>query len=233
MACLQNRPICGAMFWQSCFGDYVNMPMGMRCHNLLCHYLMCKEATTFDLVDLKELLFPVGGYRVCFDKKAFWLVTGLRFRDYFHPSSGFAAFREHGFHLSRFHIQRGESLPAVYARVRIFGEIPSTSKYVLGVLKEEDVALRSLELEASLWIWDHCLLRKPQKVPHMIAEGEGVIVHLLTCILETFPSNSIIGSPILGVIPRAVAYPRMRPLHAPDCQSILDLNNALSSNEIL
>nr|KAJ0198437.1 hypothetical protein LSAT_V11C700381240 [Lactuca sativa] len=37
------------------------------------------EATTFDPVDLEELLFPIGDYR---------------FRDYFHPSSGFAAFRE-------------------------------------------------------------------------------------------------------------------------------------------
>nr|KAJ0215744.1 hypothetical protein LSAT_V11C300131390 [Lactuca sativa] len=75
----------------------VHMPTGVECHPLLCHYLMCKEATIFDPVDLEEILFPVGDYRVCFDRKAFYLVTGLRFGDYFHPSSDFAAFREHMF----------------------------------------------------------------------------------------------------------------------------------------
>nr|KAJ0193451.1 hypothetical protein LSAT_V11C800417230 [Lactuca sativa] len=97
MVCLQNRPVCGAMFRQSCFGDYVSMPIGFECHHLLCHYIMCKEVTTFDPVDLEELLFSVGDYWVCFDMKAFSLLTGLRFGDYFHPSSGFATFRERVF----------------------------------------------------------------------------------------------------------------------------------------
>nr|KAJ0211343.1 hypothetical protein LSAT_V11C400167680 [Lactuca sativa] len=44
-------------------------------------------------------------------------------------------------------------------------------------------------------------------------------------IFETFPKSSIIGSPIPGVIPRAVAYPRMRCLHAPDCECIHDVTN--------
>nr|KAJ0224544.1 hypothetical protein LSAT_V11C100026680 [Lactuca sativa] len=110
MALLQNRPICGAMFRQSCFGDYVNMPMGVERHPLLYHYIMFKEANTFDLVDLEELLFPIGNYRI--------------------------------------------------------------------------------------WV------------------------------LETFSNSSIDGSPISGVIPRSIAYTRMRHLHAPDCQCILDLTNA-------
>nr|KAJ0206442.1 hypothetical protein LSAT_V11C500228890 [Lactuca sativa] len=92
MACLQNRQVCAVMFWQSCFGDYLNMPMGIECHPLLCHYLMCKEVTTFD-----PLLFPIGDYQVCFDRKAFCLVTGLQYGDYFHPNSSFVAFRERVF----------------------------------------------------------------------------------------------------------------------------------------
>nr|KAJ0220835.1 hypothetical protein LSAT_V11C200071540 [Lactuca sativa] len=151
MVRLQNRPICGLMFRQSCFGDYVNMLMGVECHPLLCHYLMFKEVTTFDPIDLKELLFPVGDYQVCFDKKAFCFVTGLRFGDYFHPSSSFAEFRE-----------------------RVF---PFVS------------------ISRSIWI------------------------------LKTFPNNSIVGSPISGVILRAVTYPRMRCLHAFHCQRILDVTN--------
>nr|KAJ0204337.1 hypothetical protein LSAT_V11C500295380 [Lactuca sativa] len=97
MAHSQNRPVCAAMFRQSCFDNYVNMPMCVECQLLLCHHLMCNEVTTFDPVDLEELLFPFGDYHVCFDRKAFCLVTGLWFRDYFHPSFGFAAFRERVF----------------------------------------------------------------------------------------------------------------------------------------
>nr|KAJ0194257.1 hypothetical protein LSAT_V11C800402840 [Lactuca sativa] len=36
-------------------------------------------------------------------------------------------------------------------------------KCVLGVLKEEEIAVRSHEVEASLWIWDLCLLEKLHK----------------------------------------------------------------------
>nr|KAJ0191856.1 hypothetical protein LSAT_V11C800419220 [Lactuca sativa] len=73
------------------------MPTGAKCQLLLCHYLMCKEATTFDPVDLEELLIPIGDYRVCFDMKSFYLVIDLRFEDYFHLSYGFVAFRERVF----------------------------------------------------------------------------------------------------------------------------------------
>nr|KAJ0202118.1 hypothetical protein LSAT_V11C600302360 [Lactuca sativa] len=42
------------------------------------------------------------------------------------------------------------------------------------------------------------------------------------------------GSHIPGVIPRAVAYPRMRRLHAPDCQCILDVTSCpLSSQRVV
>nr|KAJ0219274.1 hypothetical protein LSAT_V11C300135420 [Lactuca sativa] len=87
MARLQNRLVCAAMFRQSCFGDSVHKPTTVECHLLLCHYLMCKDATTFDPVDLEELLFP----------DSIFLVTDLRFGDYFHPSSDFAAFIERVF----------------------------------------------------------------------------------------------------------------------------------------
>nr|KAJ0209544.1 hypothetical protein LSAT_V11C400158430 [Lactuca sativa] len=48
-------------------------------------------------------------------------------------------------------------------------------------------------------------------------------------IMETFPNSSIIGSSIPGVIPRTVAYPRMRRLHVVDCVCILDVRNVYSS----
>nr|KAJ0210217.1 hypothetical protein LSAT_V11C400167670 [Lactuca sativa] len=56
-----------------------------------------REGTTFDPIDLEELLFLVCDYRVCFDRKAFCLVNSQRFGDYFHPRSDFAAFRERVF----------------------------------------------------------------------------------------------------------------------------------------
>ena len=81
MVRLQNRPVCGVMFRQSYFGDYMNMSMAIECRPLLCNYLMCKDFTTFDPVYLQELLFPIGDYRVCFDKKAFCFVTDLQFEN--------------------------------------------------------------------------------------------------------------------------------------------------------
>nr|KAJ0204699.1 hypothetical protein LSAT_V11C500295370 [Lactuca sativa] len=72
------------------------------------------------------------------------------------------------------------SLPGVYARARIFGEIPATT----------NLDLRDIS---------NC---------------------------------SIDGSPIPGVIPRAVAYLRMGRLHAPDCECILDVTNR-PHNELL
>lgn len=97
MARLQNKLVCAAMFRVSCFGDYVNMLMGLECYSLLCHYLMWKEFTIFPRFDLQELLFPVHDYRVCFDRKAFCLITGLWFGDYFRPSFDFAQFRQRVF----------------------------------------------------------------------------------------------------------------------------------------
>nr|KAJ0184753.1 hypothetical protein LSAT_V11C900477130 [Lactuca sativa] len=47
-------------------------------------------------------------------------------------------------------------------------------------------------------------------------------------IMETFPNNSIVGSPIPGVIPQAIAYPRMRRLHVAECECILDVTDVYS-----
>nr|KAJ0214811.1 hypothetical protein LSAT_V11C400189970 [Lactuca sativa] len=105
MGDLPNRLVYVEMFRKSCFGDYVHKLMGVECHPLLCHYLKCKEVTTFDPVDLEELLFLVGDYRVCFDRKTFCLATGLRFGDLFHPSSNFAAFRECVCPFCHFHVR--------------------------------------------------------------------------------------------------------------------------------
>lgn len=60
-------------FVASCFGDYLNVWMGVECLPLLYHYHMCKEFTTFDPFDLEELLFPIGDNQVCFDIKIFSL----------------------------------------------------------------------------------------------------------------------------------------------------------------
>nr|KAJ0214399.1 hypothetical protein LSAT_V11C400200560 [Lactuca sativa] len=45
----------------------------------------------------------------------------------------------------------------------------------------------------------------------------GFVYAFKIWILETFPNSRIVGSPIQGVIPRAVVYHRMRHLHAYDC----------------
>lgn len=87
MARLQHTPQCASMFRASCFGAYVNMLMSVKCHPLLSHYLMCKEYTTYHRGDLKKLLFLVHDYHVCFDMKAFCLIIGLQFKEYFHPTS--------------------------------------------------------------------------------------------------------------------------------------------------
>nr|KAJ0202641.1 hypothetical protein LSAT_V11C500277310 [Lactuca sativa] len=108
--------------------------------------------------------------------KAFFLVTGLRFGDYFHPSSGFAAFRE-----------------------RVFPFVPLSRSVSMDDLTNVfNNSLHQLRNEDMIWIF------------------------------ETFPNSSIVGSLISGVIPQAVAYPRMRRLHAPDCERILDVTNVCS-----
>nr|KAJ0209749.1 hypothetical protein LSAT_V11C400191600 [Lactuca sativa] len=70
MARVQNRPVCGGMFRQSFFGDYVYRLMGVECHPLL------------------QLLFPVGNYQ-----ESILLGHQLVIWDYVHPSSSFAEFR--------------------------------------------------------------------------------------------------------------------------------------------
>lgn len=153
MAHLNNRPVCGVLFRKLCFGDYVNMQMGVECHPLRFHYLMCKKFNTFDQFDLQELLFPVDDYQVWFNRKALCLVPDLRFGEYSPPPSPISGFRRvqkmrvpiciaFTFNESRWPYprvqqltssikccRRDRSLAAVYARVRIFREIPSTAGY--------------------------------------------------------------------------------------------------------
>nr|KAJ0207998.1 hypothetical protein LSAT_V11C500236840 [Lactuca sativa] len=157
---------------------------------------MCKEATTFDPVDLEEILFSIGDYRLCFDRKAFCLVTGLRFEDYFHPRSDFAAFRERVF-------------PFVpLSRSVSMADLTNMFNNLLHQLSDDDV------------------LRVPIGQIDMGFHLQTNAYYIW--ILETFPISSIVGSLISGVIPQAVAYPRMRRLHTPDCQRILDVTNVCS-----
>nr|KAJ0218569.1 hypothetical protein LSAT_V11C300105270 [Lactuca sativa] len=205
------------------------MPTGVECHPLPCHYLMCKEDTTFDPIDLEELLFPIGDYQVYFDRKALCLVNDLRFGDYFHLSSDFAVFRD-----------------------RVFPFVP-----LLRSVSIEDLVRVSLLYMLEQWflwkyqrrylwgrlIWDftykqlHTLFDEIEDHlnPNATRIGsrhtytlQGFVYAIKIWIFETFTNSSIVGSPIPGVIHRAVAYPRMRHLHAPDCERILDVTNIFS-----
>lgn len=89
-----HNPEHAAMFRASCFVVYVNMSMWVEFHMLLCHYHMCKETTTYPHVDLEELLFPIGDYWVCFDKRAFCLTIGFQFRDYLRATSSLSRFKQ-------------------------------------------------------------------------------------------------------------------------------------------
>nr|KAJ0222340.1 hypothetical protein LSAT_V11C200097160 [Lactuca sativa] len=72
--------------------------------------------------------------------------------------------------------------------------------------------------------------------------GRGICGHLLNVtvdigthgiwIMETFPNSKIVGTATPGVVPRAIAYPRMRRLHTVDCERILDVRN-LTPKEML
>nr|KAJ0219643.1 hypothetical protein LSAT_V11C300133420 [Lactuca sativa] len=57
---------------------------------------------------------------------------------------------------------------------------------------------------------------------------QGLVYAFKVWILDTFPNNSIDNSPMSGVIPQVVAYLRLRRLHVPDCQRILDVTNVYS-----
>nr|KAJ0225893.1 hypothetical protein LSAT_V11C100037850 [Lactuca sativa] len=138
-------------FVGSCFGDYMNMWMGVECLPLLYHYHMCNEFTTFDPFDLEELLFPIGDYQVCFDIKIFTLS----------PACG------------------SSSISPIAG---VFG------KYLRKSVTNKCMALVSNLDELNRY--------------------------------KTFPNSSIVGSPMLGVFPWTDAYPRMRHLHAVECECI-------------
>lgn len=128
------------------FGAYVNMSMGVECHPLLSHYLMCKEATTYHRVLLKELLFQLHNYLVYFDRRSFYffyrfMVRGA-FLEYFIfktvqttcisiclgfiVSESFWCYSSvQEFTSSIIKCKHCASLPVVYVRARILWQIPS------------------------------------------------------------------------------------------------------------
>nr|KAJ0210926.1 hypothetical protein LSAT_V11C400189790 [Lactuca sativa] len=232
------------MFWQSCIGDYVHMLTGIECHPFLCHYLMCKEATTFDPVDLEELLFLVGDYQVCFDRKAFCLVTGLRFGDYFHPSSNFSAFKEHVFpfvplscsvsmddltNVFNNSLYQLSNEDVVRVSLLYMLEQGFSEKYPRQPVTNERMALVRTVFDK---IEDHLDPNSARIGSRHTYTLQGFVYAIKIWILETFPNNSIVGSPIPGVIPRVISYPRMRRLHAPNCECILEVTNR-PLNELL
>nr|KAJ0208856.1 hypothetical protein LSAT_V11C400185070 [Lactuca sativa] len=56
----------------------------------------------------------------------------------------------------------------------------------------------------------------------------GFVYAFKIWIFETFSNSSVAGSPVPSDIPQAVAFPRTRRSHAPDCERILDVNNLCS-----
>nr|KAJ0203728.1 hypothetical protein LSAT_V11C500265210 [Lactuca sativa] len=222
---------------------------------------MRNEPTTFDPIGLKELLFSVGDYRVCFDRKALCLVIGLRFGDYFYPSFGFVAFIERVF-------------PFVPLSVSMcMDDLTNVLNNSLHQLSNEDVVrvsmlymleqgflgkyMRQPVINERMWlvsnlqefnrypwrrlIWDFTykqICTMFDKIydhlnPNCVRIGSRhtytlqEFIHAFK-IFNTFPNSSIVGSPILGVIPWTVAYPRMRRLHALDCERIFDVTNPVA-----
>nr|KAJ0214413.1 hypothetical protein LSAT_V11C400191590 [Lactuca sativa] len=66
-------------------------------------------------------------------------------------------------------------------------------------------------------IGDHLTLNAPIIRSRHTYTLQGFVYAFKIWILETFPNNSLVGSLIPGVIPRVVAYPTKRHLHALDC----------------
>nr|KAJ0201358.1 hypothetical protein LSAT_V11C600330630 [Lactuca sativa] len=194
-------------------------------------------------VDLEELLFPVGNYPVCFVRKAFCLITSLRFGDYFHPGSSFTAFRECVFPfvpLSRSTSMDNltnvfnNSLHQLRNQVMDFSGNTRDSQLLMNIWHSSLIckSLTGLTLRTVFYkIEDHLNPNSARISSGHTYTLQGfvyavklfVILILLILIFETFPNSSIVGSPTSGVIPRAVAYPRTRRLHAPDCERILDV----------
>lgn len=77
----------------SCFGDYVNMLMGVKCHPLLCQYLICKHTTFSSSWPAGASIFSTqlsGLLR----QKSFLFYYQLGVRGHFRPSSCVAQFKQ-------------------------------------------------------------------------------------------------------------------------------------------
>ncbi|CAI9291306.1 unnamed protein product [Lactuca saligna] len=195
-------------FVRLCFGGYVNITMGVKCHNLLCHYLMCKEYTTLTPPDLHELLFLVHDYLVCFNRKAFCLIIGLWFRKYFPRVLILHSSEKHAF-----------SFVSLSRLVRMADLMHSVTNELLAIVSNLD------EFNRYLWgrvIWDFTYKQ-------LCIVFDKIMGHLN-------PNEPRVGSrhtyTMLGfvyafkvVIPLTVAYPRMRRLHGVDCERTLDVRN--------
>nr|KAJ0210494.1 hypothetical protein LSAT_V11C400182210 [Lactuca sativa] len=254
MACLQHTPQYAAMFRASYFGAYVNMSMGVECHHSPCHYLTCKEYSTCPLVDLKELLFQVHNYRVWFKRKAFCLMTGLRFDDYFPTTSSLTQFKHYSVKVVDIMQVSNDSLyqleDADVVRVSLmymlehgfYGRYPRqevNEEYLTFVynLAEFNRVILDFNYRQLSDVFDKTKeLLNPTETrvssrPTYIAQGFVYALKLcplcfiIIWIMETLSNNSIVGTLILGVIPWVITYPRMRQLHVVNCECILDVIN--------
>nr|KAJ0207693.1 hypothetical protein LSAT_V11C500266900 [Lactuca sativa] len=126
-------PECTTIFRASYFGAYVKMSTSVEYLLLLCHYLMCKEATTYH----RELLFQLHNYLVYFDRRSFYffyrfMVRGA-FPEYFIFKTvqttcisiclGFIVSEK--FTSSIIKCKHCASLAVVYVRAGILWQIPS------------------------------------------------------------------------------------------------------------
>ncbi|CAI9266851.1 unnamed protein product [Lactuca saligna] len=65
------------------------------------------------------------------------------------------------------------------------------------------------------------VFRTPPKVKSLDSRNEMHCLYIW--LIETFPTSSIVSSPIPVVIPGVVAYPKMRRLHAAEYECILNV----------
>lgn len=74
-----------------------DIPMGIKGHPLLCHYLLYKDALTHPWLIVDELLFLIKDYQISFDKRALCVVTRLHSMEYFVTCFLSTQFRHHKF----------------------------------------------------------------------------------------------------------------------------------------
>nr|KAJ0203492.1 hypothetical protein LSAT_V11C500246710 [Lactuca sativa] len=189
------------MFRQSCFGDYVNMLMGVECHPLLCHYLMCKKFTTLmhsGFAEFREHVFLFVP-----------LSCSVSVADLMH------VFNNLLHQLSNEDVVR---VSLMYMLEQGFlGEYPRQP-----VTNEHMTLVHMRQIDMGFHLQTDVLrtILKP-KSPRVGSRE----TYTLQGFVYAFKYS---GSPIPGFIPRAVAYHRMRRLRTPDCQRILDVTNVCS-----